>query len=178
MKVIEVKTSSLTPYENNPRNNEAAVDSVAASIEQFGFRVPLVIDRDNVVVAGHTRLLAAQKLGLKKVPCIVADDLSEAQIKAYRLVDNKVAEASSWDWDKLDEELAALAEFPDEEFDVDMSAFGFNVPGLDDEAGGGDISDFFEAAPDTPAASTGEHEAAGKKTQLVTCPHCGEVFEI
>lgn len=129
MKIIEVQISKLVPYENNPRNNESAVDTVAASIEKFGFRVPLVIDKDNVVVAGHTRLLAAQKLGMKKVPCTVADDLTEAQLRAYRLADNKVAEMATWDIPLLNAELAELTGMDD--FDIDMSEFGFDVPDED-----------------------------------------------
>lgn len=90
MEIREVEIGLLKPYENNPRNNEAAVDKVAASISEFGFKVPIIIDRENVIVAGHTRYLAAQKLELQKVPCIVADDLTPNQIKAFRLADNKV----------------------------------------------------------------------------------------
>ena len=80
----------MTPYERNPRKNEAAIDAVAASIKNFGFKVPIVIDKDGVIVAGHTRLTAAKKLGLEEVPCIIADDLSEEQIKAFRLADSEL----------------------------------------------------------------------------------------
>lgn len=110
----------IKPYENNPRNNEKAIDKVAESIKQFGFKQPIVIDKNNVIVAGHTRYLAAKQLDFVRVPCIVADDLTEEQIKAYRLADNKVAEFSEWDFDLLNEELAALDDF-------DMSDFGFEV---------------------------------------------------
>lgn len=113
-----IKTEELIPYVNNPRTNDQAVDSVAASIKEFGFKQPIVIDKDKVVVAGHTRLKASKKLGLKEVPCIIADDLTEEQIKAYRLADNKVAESADWDLQKLELELKALE-------DVDMSQFGF-----------------------------------------------------
>ena len=106
MEIREVEIGLLKPYENNPRNNEAAVDKVAASISEFGFKVPIIIDRENVIVAGHTRYLAAQKLELQKVPCIVADDLTPNQIKAFRLADNKVSEFSGWDfqntWRQMD----------------------------------------------------------------------------
>lgn len=117
MQIEEVNINELTPYSNNPRNNDAAVDAVAASIKEFGFKVPIIIDKDNVIVAGHTRLKAAQKIGLEKVPCIKADDLTPEQLKAFRLADNKVGELATWDFDKLEEELA--------EIDLDMSAFGF-----------------------------------------------------
>lgn len=108
----------LKPYENNPRINDGAVDMVASSIAEFGFKVPIVIDSNNVIVAGHTRWKASKKLGLETVPCIIADDLSEEQIKAFRLADNKTSEFSVWDFEALDKELAELVEF-------DMSDFGF-----------------------------------------------------
>ena len=92
MNIIEKKITELKEYENNPRNNDSAVDAVAESIKNFGFRVPIIIDKDNVIVTGHTRRKAAEKLGLEVVPCIVADDMTEEQIKAFRLVDNKVSE--------------------------------------------------------------------------------------
>lgn len=117
MKIIDKKLSELTPYANNPRLNDGAVDAVAASIKAFGFKVPLVVTADGVIVAGHTRLKAAQKLGLKTVPCIVADDLTPEQVRAFRLADNKVGELAGWDFEKLDLEL--------EEIDLDMSQFGF-----------------------------------------------------
>lgn len=119
MNITEIKIKDLKPYENNPRNNDAAVDAVANSIKEFGFKVPIVIDKDNVIVAGHTRLKAAEKLGLDEVPCIVADDLTPEQVQAFRLADNKTAELAEWDFDKLETELAALVD------EIDMSDFGF-----------------------------------------------------
>lgn len=121
MTIIDVKTSDLIEYENNPRNNDAAVDAVAKSIQDFGFKVPIVIDRNNVIIAGHTRLKAAKRLALETVPCIVADDLTEEQIKAFRLADNKTAELAEWDFEKLETELAELAEMG-----VNMEGFGFD----------------------------------------------------
>ena len=118
MNIIEKDITELRAYEKNPRHNEKAVDAVAASIREFGFKVPIVIDKDNVIAAGHTRVAAARKLGLEKVPCIVADDLTEEQIRAFRLADNKTAELAEWDEDLLAEELALLE-------DVDMEQFGF-----------------------------------------------------
>lgn len=126
MQIKEIEISSLIEYENNPRNNDGAVDAVAESIKQFGFKVPIVIDRDNVIVAGHTRLKAARKIGLEKVPYIVADDLTPEQIKAYRLADNKTAELAEWDFSALEIELAEL------ESDFDMSAFGFDISDFED----------------------------------------------
>ena len=117
MNIVMKKTSELIEYENNPRNNEAAIDAVAKSIEEFGFKVPIVITKENVIIAGHTRLKASLKLGLATVPCIVADDLTEGQIKAFRLADNKTAELASWDFTKLESELESI--------EMDMSVFGF-----------------------------------------------------
>ena len=94
MDIVNKLLVELVPYDNNPRNNKNAVEYVAESIKEFGFKVPLVIDKDNVIVCGHTRYLAAKKLGMEAVPCIIADDLTEEQINAYRLADNKVHEYS------------------------------------------------------------------------------------
>lgn len=118
MQIINKRLDEIFPYENNPRNNEAAVESVANSIEEFGFKVPIVVDKDGVIVAGHTRYKAAKYLGMTEVPCIVADDLNEQQINAFRLADNKVGEIATWDFSKLEFELEALSDF-------DMQDFGF-----------------------------------------------------
>lgn len=112
------KLEELTPYENNPRNNEPAVGAVVESIKEFGFKVPIIVDNDGVIVAGHTRYKAAKKLGLKEVPCIVADDLSEEQIRAFRVADNKTTELAEWDMDLLGKELQQIV-------DIDMTLFGF-----------------------------------------------------
>ncbi len=115
--IVVKSLSDLIPYANNPRNNDGAVDAVAASIKEFGFKVPIVIDGEGVIVAGHTRYKAAKKLKLDEVPCIVADDLTPAQIKAFRLADNKVAEAAEWDMELLGLEM--------DDIDMDMTLFGF-----------------------------------------------------
>lgn len=128
MDILELGVDELIPYENNPRKNDEAVDKVALSISAFGFKVPIVIDANNVIVTGHTRLKAAKKLGIKTVPCIKADDLTDEQIKAFRLADNKVAEFSEWDDEKLMKELEALG-------DIDMSLYGFEFPDDNDEDG-------------------------------------------
>lgn len=117
MQIIEKNIEELKPYPNNPRINDEAVEYVANSIKTFGFKVPVVIDKNNVIIAGHTRVKACQELGIKKIPCIVADDLTEEQVKAYRLADNKTAEMATWDIGKLEIEL--------EDIDINMSDFGF-----------------------------------------------------
>lgn len=119
MEIIEKKLAEIRPYERNPRKNDGAVDAVAASIREFGFKVPIVIDQDGVIVCGHTRYKAAKKLKMKAVPCVVADDLTQEQAKAFRLADNKVGEIADWDMDALMAELAGM--------DVDMQQFGFEV---------------------------------------------------
>lgn len=156
MEVIEKKISELKPYEKNPRRNDEAVKYVAASIEQFGFKVPLVVDRNGIIVAGHTRYKAALELGMEEVPCIIADDLTDEQIKAFRLADNKVGEIAQWDHELLNFELG--------EIDIDMSDFGFVA--VDDI----DIDQFFEDAE--PKAPKPEEE------KEVQCPHCGMFFKV
>ena len=124
MQIIEKSITEITPYEKNPRKNDEAVEYVANSIREFGFKVPIVIDKNGVIVAGHTRYKAAQEFGLEKLPCIIADDLTEEQVKAFRLADNKVGELAEWDFDLLGDELDGI-------FDIDMSEFGFEL-NLDD----------------------------------------------
>ncbi|MBQ8697615.1 MAG: ParB N-terminal domain-containing protein, partial [Schwartzia sp.] len=116
MKVKEIPISEIKPYANNPRNNAAAVEPVAASIRDFGFRVPIVLDKNGVIVAGHTRLEAAKRLGLSKVPCVVADDLTAEQARAFRIADNKTAELATWDAKKLADEIADISNFNIAEF--------------------------------------------------------------
>lgn len=117
MQIVQRNTKDLKPYENNPRKNDQAVDAVKNSIKTFGFKVPIVIDTNNTIVCGHTRWKAAKALKMQQVPCVVADDLTEEQIKAFRLADNKVGELAEWDDDLLKIEL--------DELDLDMTEFGF-----------------------------------------------------
>lgn len=147
---------NLIPYINNPRNNDEAVDHVAASIREFGFRIPVIIDQQNVIVAGHTRVKAAQKLGIETVPVIKIEDLSPAQLKAFRIADNKTAEFSAWDWEKLDVELQELKEM---NFDFD---FGF------DSKNNLDIDNYFEQ----------NENDKEKESKTITCPKCGELIEL
>lgn len=119
MNIIEKNIKDLKPYEKNPRLNDDAVKYVAESIRNFGFKVPIVIDKDNNIVCGHTRWKACKKLKIDTVPCVVADDLTEEQIRAYRLADNRVAEKAEWDLALLDTELAEIET-------IDMTLLGFD----------------------------------------------------
>ena len=155
IKIELLKVEELIPYTNNPRINDSAVDMVASSINEFGFKVPIVVDKNNIIIAGHTRLKAAIKLGLKEVPCLVASDLTPAQIKAFRIADNKTNEFAEWDWTILDIELAELK---DMDFDIDWLEFGDNV----------NIDDFF----------INENSQSKQKDNKIICPECGAEFEI
>lgn len=110
MNIINVSIDKIKPYENNPRDNDNAVDGVAKSIKAYGWQQPIVVDKDNVIIVGHTRYRAAKKLGMKTVPVLVADKLNEQQVKAYRLADNKTGENAIWDNKKLLKELESLDE--------------------------------------------------------------------
>jgi len=125
MQIQQCSLDSLTPYANNPRQNAGAVDKVAASIEAFGFKQPIVVDKENVIIVGHTRYLAAKQLGLNTVPVLVADDLSPDEAKAYRLADNRTHEESTWDKDLLALELGDLSHL-----EFDLSLTGFNADEL------------------------------------------------
>ena len=131
---VMMPIETVVPYEKNPRKNKEAVAKVAASLKEFGFRQPIVVDKDNVIIVGHTRLLAAKKLKMKEVPVLVADDLTEEQVKAYRLADNKTAEFSEWDVDLLMDEL-------DDILDIDMSDFGFDLDFDDEDDDPGEIEE-------------------------------------
>ena len=170
MEIREFGIDEIKPYEKNPRKNEDSVKFVANSIKEFGFKVPIVIDADNVIVAGHTRWKAAKQLGLEKVPCIKADDLSPAQIKAFRLADNKVGEFSQWDMDLLGDELKDLGDV------FDMGDFGFFDP-MDDDAPTGDDDDFDpdKAAEDVenPVSQPGDLWLLGRH-RLIVGDSCDE----
>ena len=124
MEIVYKKLDEIKPYANNPRFNDEAVEYVANSIKEFGFKVPIIIDKNGEIVAGHTRYKASMELGLKEVPCIVADDLTDEQVKAFRLADNKVSEKAEWNYDLLEIEL--------EDIGIDMSSFGF-LDGIEEE---------------------------------------------
>jgi ParB-like chromosome segregation protein Spo0J len=125
MKIVEIDLCDIIPYENNPRRNEKAVDAVANSIKTFGFNNPIILDKDNVIISGHTRRLASLQLGLERVPCYIAEDLSEEQVRAFRLADNRVASLSTWDEKKLTEEIREI-------LNIDLSDFGFKQDDITD----------------------------------------------
>jgi site-specific DNA-methyltransferase (adenine-specific) len=156
MNVQQVKIEKVKPYDKNPRKNKAAVDYVANSIKEFGFQQPIVVDKDMVVIAGHTRLKAAKKLKLKEVPVVIADNLTEEQVKAYRLADNKTAEKAEWDFDLLTDELLSL-----QELDFDMEQFGFDFDFGEDEEAVED--DNWEAdVPEEPISKRGDIWVLGR----------------
>lgn len=152
MNLLEMKISEVKPYDKNPRKNDVSVDKVANSIKEFGFKVPIVLDKNNVIVCGHTRYKAAKKLGMKVVPCVVADDLTDEQIKAYRLADNKVGEESEWDLDLLGMEL-------DNILDIDMEQFGFAIMEEEDEA---EEDNYDKPAPESPQSKIGDIYQLGR----------------
>ena len=162
MEIEEWSVERLTPYENNPRINDGAVSAVRASIEEFGWRQPIVVDGEGVIIAGHTRYKAALEMGLEVVPVTVARDMTPEQVRAYRLADNRTHDLSEWSLPMLD---AVLAEIEG----IDMSAFGFDLDvealdlGTEDER------------PERGGAGMGMGSGDPKR---VTCPKCGfEFFE-
>lgn len=158
MKKLEIKYISINdikPYKNNPRLNEEAIPYVMNSIKEFGFKNPIILDKNNVIVAGHTRLESAKILEIKEVPVIYADDLTEEQVKAFRLADNKVSEKTMWDYAKLDEELDSI-------LGIDMSMFDFeNIAETN-------LDDFFEDSDNKK----------GKESKLIECPYCHKPIEL
>ena len=165
MKITNRKIGTIRPYEKNPRKNDDAVQYVANSIKEFGFKVPIVIDSDGVIVAGHTRYKAAKRLGIEEVPCIVADDLTKEQIKAYRLADNKVAEKAEWDLEFLSEEL-------DDLFDFDMDRFGFDFE-IEEEEATVEEDDFDATPPEEPYVKVGDVYQLGRHRLM-----CGDSTKI
>lgn len=161
MKVEAKSIDEIKPYENNPRDNDDAVDAVANSIKEFGWQQPIVVDNDGVIIAGHTRYKAAQKLGLKTVPVVVAKDLTEEQVKAYRLADNKSGELADWDMDLLNDELDQIR-------NIDMSDFGFDE--LDD--------DQIDTEPKVDDNEELSLDDFGDDKFEVVCPKCGFRFNV
>ena len=154
--VQEVEVALLQPYENNAKiHGKDQIEKLKNSIQEFGFLTPCLIDRDYNLIAGHGRVIAAKELGLKTIPCVFIEGLTEEQRKAYILVDNRLAELAGWDYELLDQELDGIEE-------IDMSQYGFDI--LESNI---DLDDFF--------AEADEREKEAKRIQ---CPHCGEWFEL
>lgn len=169
MQIEYLRTEDLIPYENNPRFNNEAVEPLANSIKEFGFKVPIIIDANNIIVAGHTRLKAAKMLGLEQLPCIRADDLTEEQIKAFRLADNKVGEIATWDLEKLQAEMSNIT--------VDMEMFGFGdltEPEIDVP------EDDFDLAEETkkPEPKSGKGEIYKLGDHLLMCGDSTSVADV
>lgn len=152
LKINYYHLDDLKPYENNPRLNDNAVDYVANSIKEFGFKNPIIIDKNNVIVAGHTRYKACKKLKIEKVPCIKAEDLTDEQVKAFRLADNKVSEIALWDIEALNFELADI--------NINMEDFGFISKSFDDSI----LNEIFE------------HNAIEKQKKEKRCPYCNKIL--
>ena len=150
MRITTLKIADITPDKNNPRHNSNSIEKVAESIKEFGFKVPVVVDRNNVIVAGHTRIAAARLLGLEEVPAIRADDLTDEQIKAYRIADNATGELAGWDFRKLETELEGISQ--------DMAKFGFH------EANDMEFEESLFMDDEKP------------EPQEIQCPYCGEWF--
>lgn len=156
MKIIAKGISDIKPYENNPRNNDDAVDAVANSIREFGWQQPIVVDKDGVIIAGHTRYKAAKKLGMDKVPVVVASNLSDEQVRAYRLADNKTSDLADWNMNLLDNELGNIS-------DIDMSDFGF-----EDEDISPDLPDDFFTENDSQPTENKQYLTWGNEKVEVT----------
>lgn len=147
----EVDVKSVIPYENNPRENAGAVEYVKNSIDDFGFRKPVVVDENMVLLAGHTRIMALKELGIRKVVCAVVDGLTEEQKTAYRIKDNRAGELSLFDFDKVAAEILTFQ-------GVDMERYGFEPPKIEPP----------KALPEVEADMDGGKDA-------VVCPRCGKV---
>ncbi|GEP74129.1 DNA modification methylase [Weissella thailandensis] len=157
MDIKQIPITDVVPYNKNPRNNDGAVESTANSIKEFGWQQPIVVDKNNIVIVGHTRLKAAEKLKLDTVPVLVADNLSEEQVKAYRLVDNKTGELADWDMALLNEELEGIAE-------LDMDDFGFELAEDAEEV----VDDDFDVeVPDEPTSKLGQIYQLGNHRLMV-----------
>lgn len=169
MEIIYKNIGDVFPYENNPRKNEKAVGPVAESLKEFGWQQPIVIDKDNVIVAGHTRWEAAQRLGLKQVPCVIADNLTPDQVRAYRLADNKTAEFAKWDPEALLEEYGKIK--------LDMTKFGFDPDsisaGYTDYTPGALKADFIVPPFSVLDASNGEWQDRKREWKKIMDPHAG-----
>ena len=159
LNIVYKKISEINEYQNNPRINDEAIEPVMESIKNFGFLVPVVLDKSNVIIAGHTRKKVAEKLHMETIPCIYAEYLTEEQVKAFRLADNKTAEFSQWDIEKLEKELSDI-------MDIDMESL-FHFADFDTENIDVSDDDFLQQC----------ESSQNKKNKMIVCPHCGKEFE-
>lgn len=157
MEVQNMSINDIKPYDNNPRNNDGAVDAVANSIKEFGWQQPIVVDKDMVIIVGHTRYKAAKKLGYKEVPVVVASNLNKEQVRAYRLADNKTGELANWVYGDLMSEIQEIQ-------DLDLTDFGFNDSDLD-------ISDKWE--DNVSLDDYEEPDTSNFEPKKCICPKCG-----
>jgi ParB-like chromosome segregation protein Spo0J len=162
MNIEQWPIERLIDYARNPRKNDHAVDRVAAAIREFGFRVPIIAKSDGLVVDGHLRLKAARKLGLAEVPVVLADDLTDAQVKAFRISVNRMADLAEWDSELLALELGELGELG---FDLDLTGFS-----------GAEIKSF-ELPSFDPASEDDQGKLDELAPKFVTCPHCEREFD-
>jgi hypothetical protein len=175
MKITEVEMSSIRPYWRNPRDNAPAVDAVVKSIEQYGFNVPIVLDKKNVIIAGHTRYKALQKMGVDKVSCIVSN-MSDSKAKEFRIADNKTSELSGWDLDSLLSELKEIDDIDDMELffpDIDLNTMislpdGVIPDDVDISKREDELGEMFKERNEI---------VIGEYLELV-CPECGESFTV
>ena len=172
MKLVKLKLSQIKPYEKNPRINDGAVDAVAESIKQCGYCQPILVDENNVILAGHTRFKALQKLGWETAEVVIRDGLTDEQKQKYRLLDNKTNEIASWDFDLLNEELEGL--------DFEGFDFGFDLASTSEEF----LDSFFTPVKDETTATnntgnkpSGDYSFEPEKKKI-QCPYCGEWFEV
>lgn len=156
MEVCNMNIDDIKPYDNNPRDNDNAVDATANSIKEFGWQQPIVVDKDMVIIVGHTRYKAAKKLGYKEVPVVVASNLNKEQVRAYRLADNKTGELAEWDFDLLDDELEQI-------LNIDMEDYGFDL-------------DEFDMEDEDYSISSGDNSHTTNTTKHIKA--CGYVIEI
>ena len=161
-----IDITKVIAYDNNARINDHVVQALANSIQQFGFNQPIVLDEHNVIVCGHTRVKAALLLGMDEIPCVYAKGLTQEQIDAYRLADNKIAEQALWDYEKLEKELNKIGD------KIKMTDFGFNE--ISNEKIEQGIKNIDGENDDEDDNEDGTKE---NRPNLHKCPHCGEIFE-
>ena len=161
MQIINMKLSEIHPYEKNPRFNDDAVEVVANSIKEFGFRSPIVVDKDHVIICGHTRFKAAQSLGLDEVPVVIAADLTPEQVQAYRIADNKTGEIAEWNYELLPLEIKEL-----QEANFDLSLLGFDTEELDKLLNGEQENTISDGETDADAVPEVPEEAVSKLGEI------------